>query len=113
MLTLLGFKVQGDLGPITCYTSRQNKVVWYLKAPPKDPPSDDQVKHRDTFRYVGLCWQNMAEPEKDNWNEAARKAHLRISGYNLFTYWVIKGDIEAIRTIVNQTSMILSMPSPA
>ncbi len=113
MLNMLGFKVQGDLGAITCYTSKRDRVVWFLKAPPKEPPSDEQVLQRDSFRRIGIEWSKLSGDEKDRWEEIAVKAHLRISGYNLFSYWMLKADLAAIKTIVRQTGLDLPLPSPA
>ncbi len=113
MLNLLGFKVQGDLGGITCYTSKRDRVVWYPKAPPKMPPSDEQVRERDGFRRIGDSWAMLTVEEKAQWKEVATKAHLRISGYNLFSFWMLKHDLAAIKTLVRQTKVLLPLPSPA
>ena len=107
ILTLLGFKVQGDLGPITCYTSRQNKVVWYLKAPPTKPASWLQTRQRNLFRYAGFAWQGLTPFGRFLWKCAALDAHLRITGYDLFTYLCTTGDEEAIKTVERQTGIEL------
>jgi len=107
MLTLIGLKVQGDLGPITCYTSKHNRVVWYLKAPPLEPPTWLQKNVMNTFRYVADAWNAMIQSDRDLWNDAVRLAHLRITGYNLFTYLHVTGDEEAIRTIERQSGITL------
>ena len=38
MLSFLGFGATGDLGPLTVYTNKRGKLVWFLKAPPTCPP---------------------------------------------------------------------------
>jgi len=112
ILTLLGFKVQGDLGPITCYTSKRNKVVWYLKAPPKEPPSEHQIANRLAFANYANCWNEINADQKKIWNTIAERAHLRISGFNLFMYFYLTGDEQAIRTCCHHAgkSLLIEIP---
>lgn len=107
LLTLIGLKIQGDLGPITCYTSKRNRVVWYLKAPPKDPPSWQQVDQRNLFQMIGWAWQALGAINQTVWNAAAAAANLRISGFNLFSYLYVTGDESVIETIEHQTGLSL------
>ncbi|HUT09458.1 MAG TPA: hypothetical protein VMY37_09935 [Thermoguttaceae bacterium] len=112
MLCTLGFKVQGDLGPITCYTSKRDRVVWYIKAPPLEPPSDAQVNQRYQFIWAAEKWREIGQEEHQRWEDIAAKAHLRISGYNLFTYWCLTGDLAAITTACHHAGKSLTLPPP-
>jgi hypothetical protein len=71
--TYLGLKIQGDLGPFTCYTSKRGRVVWYLKAPPKEPPSWEQILQQNLFRYVGWAWQALAPHQREQWERVERE----------------------------------------
>jgi len=108
MLCMLGFKVQGDMGDITCYTNKQDQVVWYLKAPPDKPPSWLQTRQRNLFRYAASGWRSLDWYNKWCWGWAAQAAHLRISGYNLWMYRYTTGDDKAIQTIERQVGIELA-----
>jgi len=41
----------------------------------------------------------MSEEEKGKWQTACVRANLRITGYNLFTYWMTRQDRAAIATV--------------
>lgn len=107
MLCLLGFKCQGDLGDITCYTSKRDRVVWFIKAPPLSPPSTEQIACRDKFRAIGIAWQALSPIDREIWTATQDKAHLRITGYNLFSYWMMTGDDAAIATVAQQSGLTL------
>jgi len=111
-MKLLGFKVQGDLGPFTCYTNRKNQLVWYIKAPPIEAPTDQQVLQHNNFAAIGRVWQMLDPDERARWKRMAHRANLRITGYNLFTYWMLSGDIEVMLTISNQVGMSIMLPEP-
>jgi len=97
--TYLGLKIQGDLGPFTCYTTKRGRVVWFLKAPPKEPPTWQQVLQQNLFRYVSWAWRALTPPQRDDWDRIARHASLRITGYDLFTYLQTTDDHSIIAAI--------------
>jgi hypothetical protein len=107
---IIGLKCQGDLGPITCYTDRHNRVVWYPKAPPKEPPTDLQLTRRARFTLAGQLWNELTIEQREEWTLAARRAHLRISGYNLFTYLITSHRYDVIKTIEFQSDIQLTYP---
>lgn len=107
ILRFLGFNTQGDLGPWTFYTSKRRGLVWFTKAPPLEPPSFLQIHQRNKFRLVGLLWSYLDLQQKADWELASKQARLKITGYNLFTYWVMSGDEETIETIMDNTAIDL------
>lgn len=107
LLRFLGFNVTGDLGPWTFYTSKRAGIVWFVKAPPLEPPSPLQVHQRNKFRLVGYLWRALSPEQRQAWLAAQAKAGLGITGYNLFTYYVTTGDAPAIQTIERQTGLEL------
>lgn len=107
LLKFLGLNTQGDLGPWTFYTSKRHGLVWFVKAPPLEPPSFLQTHQRNQFRLVGLLWSYLDRQQKANWELASKQAHLRINGYNLFTYWALSSDDAAINSVAAQTQIPL------
>lgn len=102
-----GFNTQGDLGPYTFYTDKRKGLVFFLRAPPLQPPSKLQVTVRNNVRLAAMVWKAMDQSHRDRWELASKRAHLSITGYNLFTYWIIKHDNAAIRTIERLTKLKL------
>jgi len=101
----LGWNSQGDLGPLTMYTNKRRKLVWYAKMPPLNPPSVLQVQQRARFANAADAWADLGADGRHAWNQIAIKARLRIHGYNLFSYWYLKGDNGAIHTLERQTQI--------
>jgi hypothetical protein len=107
LFSVLGLVTWGDIGPFTVYRNKRGRLVWYPKAPPTTLPSDFQTFCRDKFRAAGGAWSALAEPVQRNWEEVSLKAHLGITGYNLFTYWHITQDRATIATLEHQTGITL------
>lgn len=107
ILTAIGWNPTGDLGPYTIYTRHRGTPVLYPRAPPKQPPSRKQLYKRAAFTFAGRQWAALDPHRKQAWALAARRARLRISGYNLYTYYLISRDRPAIRTIERQSGLEL------
>ncbi len=106
-LNLLGFSPTGDIGPLTGYTSKRRRPVFFLKAPPTTPATPWQTHQRNVFRLVARNWQALTPAKRADWATAARTAHLNITGYNFFLWYHTVGDLETVRTIENQTGINL------
>jgi len=106
-LTFIGFGPTGDLGPLTGYTSKRGKAVWYLKAPPKTPATGWQQRQRNQFKITALLWNGLTEAARQDWLTAARRAHLNITGYNLFVWYQYTQDHAVIHTIEQQAKISL------
>lgn len=107
LLRFLGLGATGDLGPWTFYTSRTQGIVWFEKSPPREPPSPMQVHQRNKFRLAGHTWRALTPEMRARWNSTQYLAGLRITGYNLFTFWIVKGDRATIQTIESHTGLQL------
>lgn len=107
MLNLMGFRPTGDLGPLTGYTSKRGRAVWYLKAPPKEPPTGYQIHYRNLFRLVAMAWQSLPSQKRADWSDAARRASLRITGYNLYLWYSHTRDAAVVHTVEHQTGFTL------
>lgn len=95
----LGFNTQGDLGPWTFYTDKRKGLVYFVKAPPLEPPSLLQTSVRNAIRLAAYAWRSLSGDQRANWKTAAKRAHLQITGYNLFVFWIIRKEDAAIHTI--------------
>lgn len=104
---LMGFNPTGDLGPFTFYTKKNGTIVFFLKAPPKTPPTFHQTRQHNLWKAAAIQWQHIAPEIRANWTLTQQRAHLGITGYNLFIYWSTTGDLAAIKTIQHQTGLQL------
>jgi len=107
ILRYLGFNTQGDLGPWTFYTSKRKGLIFFVKAPPLEPPSPLQIHQRNKFRLAGYVWRTLPEPVQKEWQRAALAARLRITGYDLFVHWICRQDDSYIATIERQSRIDL------
>lgn len=96
---MLGFYAAGDLGPWTFYTSKRKGLVWFLKSPPLKPPTILQLHQRNLFRLAGHTWRSLTEEQRHRWLLSARRAHLAITGYDLFVFWCLTRDDAAVLTV--------------
>jgi len=107
ILGVLGWRTQGDIGPWTFYTSRRNHLVYFVKAPPLEPPSPMQTRQRNRFRNAGYAWQSLPPAARARWLLAAKRARLAVGGYNLFTHYFTKHDDATIQTVERLTGLRL------
>lgn len=84
---LLGWNVQGDVGPVTYYTSSRNKIVAFDKAPPLSPPSVTQEHFRNLFRMAGRAWQALRADQREWWRRVALNAATLCTGFGLFIWF--------------------------
>ncbi len=104
---VLGWNIQGDLGPWTFYTSQRKGLVWFLKAPPKTPPTVSQVHQRNKFRIAAVCWNKLTPQQREDWRIACLQANLAISGYNFFVFYLTNGTDAHVQTIERQSHRTL------
>lgn len=107
LAVFMGFNTQGDLGGWTFYTSQRGALVFFPKAPPLNPPSHKQKLRQQTFTVAAIGWQNLGEAGRQKWRDATGKANLRITAYNLYTYWSVTKNDAIIETIERQTGISL------
>ena len=107
ILNIIGLRPSGDLGPLTGYTSKRGKAVWYLKAPPKSPATGYQRQQRNRFRLIAVLWRRLTNDQRLDWLQAARAAALSITGYNLFVWYQYTQDQAVIQTIERQSGISL------
>lgn len=106
-LSIMGWNITGDLGPLTAYTSQRGNTVWFDKTNPLNPPSLMQTKIRNLIRLAATSWRAQTPAEREAWNQAAARAHLTISGYNLWTWFQRHRDLGTLRTIERQSGVTL------
>jgi len=107
LINWLGMTVQGDLGPLTIYTSKRGRKVFYDQAPPKTKGSPDQLYFRNKMRQAATIWRSLRPVRQGAWQEAAERGGLRDNGYHLLTAYVFTADLAVIRTLERQTGIQL------
>ncbi|WP_299030429.1 hypothetical protein [uncultured Thermanaerothrix sp.] len=74
----------GNLGPLLLWTDKRGRKVFMARRGPKPPPSVSQLRHWFEMAAVAAAWWNLAEEERDYWRQAAKRCHLRTTGYGLW-----------------------------
>lgn len=104
---VLGARVAGDLGGVTCYTDRFGRKTVYPIAPPKEPASDCQTTLRNRFKTAQATWAALSPAEKKALEEATHKASLCLTGQNLFLSAALRGMNDQMQAIGRQHGLTL------
>lgn len=107
---VLGLNVQGDLGPLTWYTSGRGKFVWYPRAPPTEPASPIQAQLRAEFTAAAATWRSLTSDQRSNWELASQRARLRINGYNLWVWYSRVRNRQQLASIERAAGLSLTLP---
>lgn len=107
----LGLNVQGDIGPITLYTSARGKLVGFLRAPPLNPPTAKQQVIRERFQIAATKWREATATTRLQWRQLARKANLGITGYNLWTWFCYTANEASLRSLELTTGQQVTRPT--
>ena len=107
LFTWLGFVAWGDIGPTTIYKRKDGRLVIFKKTWPDKPPTGDQLDQRSRYSCAALAWRTLTPDKKTAWTQAAARASLCMTGYNLFLHWQLSDDDSAIETLERQTSTSL------
>jgi len=107
ILPLIGWRVSGDMGPYTFYTSRRGNVVYFPKAPPLNPPSQQQLEQRAKFIAAASAWKELNQYQQGQWQLAATKAGCICTGYNLFVHYIATPTTAYIDTVSRQSGITL------
>lgn len=110
LLSLFGFMIWGDFGPLTMYRSKRGKIVAFAKTYPTGPPSDKQIEQRAAFSAAAIAWNALTSSQRDQWHLAAARASLCAHGYDLWIHWQLTADTSAIETLERQTGTTLFPP---
>lgn len=103
----LGIRAQGDIAGMTVYRTKRGKQVIFPKTRPKAPPGPLALRNQNRFRLAAAAWLAIGLAGQLVWKKAALRAHLGVTGYNLFIAWQMKRDREMIRTIERLTGEVL------
>jgi hypothetical protein len=107
-ITLLGFNIQGDLGPWTCYKNARRGTVVFLRAPPRVPASAWQIDARKRWTAIARLWRAATPQQRTAWKLAASKAKLRTTGYGLFLWHHCHHDYPTLATIEAAADLTLT-----
>jgi len=111
----MGMNTQGDFGPWTFYTGARQQLVYFVKSPPLEPPSEMQITRRNAFRLNAYVWRSLKPSARRDWETASKLTGLKITGFNLFTFWNLTKDNAAIHTVerLSRVDLIpLQVPLP-
>lgn len=108
--TFLGLIQSGDLAGLTTYvTERRRRAVFFPLAPPTKPPTADQIAQRSAFKAAIDAWNALPPADKSNWERAAKRLSLGLTGFNAFTHFHLKPDPIAVDTLRRQSKIALKL----
>lgn len=107
LFNYFGTVTWGDIADLTMYRRYDRRLVIFKKTWPDKPPSDKQLADRAAFSAAVAAWHLLTAEEQAQWDLAARRGCLTMSGYNLFLHWQLTPDLAAMRTLERQTRTTL------
>lgn len=110
--SLLGLIVSGDIDGLTIYTDRFGRKVAYPKAPPKEPPTQMQVDVRARFKSAQAEYMALTATEKADYELLTKAASLCLTGQNLFISVAMKRNFGILDTLMSQTGINVTPPTP-
>ncbi len=104
---LIGFRPTGDVGKFTLYTNRKGALVCFLKTWPAKPLTSRQRANCRQFTAIASVWRSMSPELRSRWSQAAKRAGLTITPYNLFVYSQMQPDSSTLLTVQRQSGVFL------
>jgi len=104
---MMGLQVSGDVAGYTIYTDMKGRKVAFPIAPPKEPPSPAQIKHRDRFRRAQAAWTALTLTQKADLERATQIASLAMTGQNFYLAVALQTNSKLVETIERQTGIDL------
>ena len=108
---LLGFRVNGDFGGMTCYTNKNGKQVWFPFSPPTKPPTALQIAQRQRFAAAVNSYLSQSSSVKAQYELATQRASLCLTGQNLWVSVAMLHTFATLDTIAAQTKTTLPHPA--
>jgi hypothetical protein len=108
--SLVGLQVAGDVGPVTVYTDRFFRKIWFPRSPPKEPPSAIQIWQRDRWRSAIAAYNALTIPEKANLAACCRKLSLQVTGPSLWLWLSFRSSPSQKQTLERQSGLLLPNP---
>lgn len=104
--------IAGDVGPFTCWTTKNGKTVFIRRAPPDKPPSEAQKKQRLRFRLAFQNWKLIPEKEKESWRKIVEDNRLCLSAHNLFISLSMTPDPNGLAEKAKRAGVTVQNPPP-
>ena len=105
--SLLGARLAGDIGGVTCYTDRFGRKTVYPIAPPKHNPTPQQLTQRSLFATAHATWKALTPEEKKKLEQAATASALCMTGKNLYMSACLLGADDNLQAIARQVGIDL------
>jgi len=110
--SMLGLVIWGDIADLTLYRAHDGRFVIFSKTWPDKPPSPLQITQRKRLAVAAYDWKRLSGDHRDQWNAAARRASLAMTGYNLFVHFSLTPDPTCKATLERQTRTTLHLLPP-
>jgi hypothetical protein len=104
----MGTDVWGDFGPWTIYRGKDGRAVWFLRAPPKKPPTAAVQYQRLRMKAVASWWAESPEDFKQEWRDLAVRCGARLTGFNLYVWYHLTSDLQTLTTLARQANIELT-----
>jgi hypothetical protein len=109
-ISMLGFRVSGDVDGLTIYTDRRGKKVAFAQSPPSKPLSVWQLAWQRNFRVGMALWSRLSTEERLAYRRVCDLACLCMLGHNLWLHVFLAADYTLLETLTCQYKIPLTAP---
>jgi hypothetical protein len=110
LCSMFGFEFSGDIGDWTCYRTYRGRPVFFLRAPPMEPPSPLQVIQRNRFITAQRNWKAASPAIKRNWESLTLKSSLCLTGQNLWISFSLVDRSEFLPGLMRKAGVTVTYP---
>jgi len=103
LMSMMGLIAWGDIGELTCYRSRQKRMIIFTKTWPKKPASPGQAAQRAKMSAGAEAWHALTPATRAQWELASKRSSLCMNGYHAFQHFHLTPDATALATLERQT----------
>ncbi len=104
---LIGLAVSGDVGDVTIYRNKNQKVVVFPKDMRQDKQSARRLEQQSRFRIAQSNWSALTNQEKQDLEKMSKILYLPATGQNVYISVQLRNDVEGYETLSRQSGVDL------
>ncbi len=104
---LLGLAVSGDIGDVTIYKNKNQKVVVFPKDMRQDKQSARRLEQQSRFKIAQSNWSALTNQEKQDLEKMSKILYLPATGQNVYISVQLRDDVEGYETLSRQSGVEL------
>lgn len=110
LIPYAGLAVMGDVGDLTVWTNKNNRIIIAPRSPPCKPPTAAQSRQRARFALAMQHWRAETDQARADWEKLVNALSLCAVGQNVYISLSLCPDDDALETANRRANLSLSPP---